>query len=44
MQEEYEEIEFTCEMCGKKVKRIRRKSDAPKTYLCQNCGKKIVET
>jgi len=41
---EYEEVEFTCEGCGKKVKRVRRKSGSSKEYLCQQCGKKLTET
>ena len=44
MKEEYEEVEFICEVCGKKVKRVRRKSIASKEFLCQQCGKKITET
>jgi predicted SprT family Zn-dependent metalloprotease len=41
---EYEEIEFVCEGCGKKVKRVRGKKKGEKEYLCQQCGKKLVET
>ncbi len=44
MEEEYEEVEFICEGCGKKVKRVRRKSEANKKFLCQKCVKRLVET
>ena len=37
---QYKESTLTCEMCGKKVKRILR-LNSPKTYLCQNCAKKL---
>jgi len=42
MKMEYEEIEFVCEVCGKKVKRVARKGKG-RVYLCQNCAKKLVE-
>jgi predicted RNA-binding Zn-ribbon protein involved in translation (DUF1610 family) len=41
---EYEEVEFVCEGCGKKVKRVRLKKKDGKEYLCQQCGKNLVET
>lgn len=41
---EYEEIEFICEVCGKRVRRVRRKSKATKKFLCQQCAKKLTET
>jgi predicted SprT family Zn-dependent metalloprotease len=41
---EYEEIEFVCEGCGKKVKRVRRKSKSAREFLCQKCAKKLAET
>jgi predicted SprT family Zn-dependent metalloprotease len=44
MKEEFEEVELVCEVCGKKVKRVRRKSDSEKKFLCQLCGKKLTET
>ena len=44
MKEEYEEIEFICEGCGKKVKRVRRKSKVSKEFLCQKCAKGLAET
>ncbi len=36
---DYEEVEFVCECCGKKVKRIRRKNNDSNEFLCQQCGK-----
>lgn len=44
MKQEYEEVELVCEVCGKKVKRVRRKSKAEKEFLCQKCGKMLTET
>ena len=41
---DFEEVEFVCEGCGKKVKRVRRKKEGGKEYLCQQCGKKLAET
>ena len=41
---EYEEAVFVCEMCGKKVIRVKRKSNSQKTFLCQHCAKKIIQT
>ena len=41
---EYEEIEFICEGCGKKVKRVRMKKDGGKEFLCQKCAKRLAET
>lgn len=41
---DYEEAILTCEMCGKKVKRVVRKSNSQKTFLCQQCAKKIIQT
>jgi len=41
---EYEEFTFVCEGCGKKVRRVRRKSEEEGEFLCQQCGKKLVET
>ena len=38
---QYKESILTCEMCGKKVKRVIRDSKKDKTYLCQNCAKKL---
>ena len=40
----YEEVELTCEVCGKKVRRVRMKSKKSKKFLCQRCGKDVVET
>ena len=42
--QDYEEVEFVCEGCNKKVKRVRRKSKATKKFLCQGCAKKLIET
>ena len=41
---DYEEVELICEVCGKKIKRVRRKSNKSRKFLCQRCGKKVIET
>ena len=40
----YEEVEFVCECCGKKVKRISQKRGDSNKFLCQKCGKESIET
>jgi predicted SprT family Zn-dependent metalloprotease len=41
---DYEEIEFICESCGKRIRRVRGKNNNIKEFLCQRCAKKIIET
>ncbi len=38
MQEEFEEIEFKCSNCGKKIKMLKRKNYSIDGLLCQRCG------
>ena len=38
MQEEFEEIEFKCSNCGKKIKMLKRKNYSIEGLLCQRCG------
>ncbi len=38
MQEEFEEVEFNCPNCGKKVKMLKRKGYSIEGLLCQRCG------
>ena len=36
---EYEEVEFICEGCGKKIKMLKTKGMSTEGLLCQRCGK-----
>jgi DNA-directed RNA polymerase subunit RPC12/RpoP len=38
MKAEFEEVEFVCSNCGKKVKMIKRKGYSTEGLLCQKCG------
>jgi DNA-directed RNA polymerase subunit RPC12/RpoP len=38
MTNEYEEIEFICYNCKKKVKMLKLKNYSTKGLLCQRCG------
>ncbi|MBW2966795.1 hypothetical protein KY342_06860 [Candidatus Woesearchaeota archaeon] len=41
---EFEEAELKCEVCGKKIKVIRRIGAETKKFLCQGCMKKVSDT
>ncbi len=38
MKVEFEEVEFECSNCGKKVKMLKRKNISTEGMLCQKCG------
>ena len=35
----YEEVEGNCEVCGKKIKIVRRIGSKTEGLICQQCGK-----